>query len=220
MFHRGEFGCEEVSPRNHNHIKTRVSSVLPKDLAHHSFGAISLNGSPQLPGRRNTEPRNLQTVREGEERHEATVDLRSTVVDKLELSARPEPVTGWERLPHRISLLAYQPSVTAIHLGGQIARKRLELLILPYYSTVSRLRPLARRRFSTKRPFLVDMRTKNPCVRRRRRRFGWNVRFMSRPLRASPKSEPLMLAIASFDCQRHCAVDVELVLPHVFALPR
>ena len=38
--------------------------------------------------------------------------------------------------------------------------------------TASRLRPFARRRFSTVRPFLVAMRTRNPCVRRRRRRLG------------------------------------------------
>ena len=30
--------------------------------------------------------------------------------------------------------------------------------------TVKRLRPLARRRFSTRRPFFVLMRTRNPCV--------------------------------------------------------
>jgi hypothetical protein len=30
--------------------------------------------------------------------------------------------------------------------------------------TVRRLRPLARRRFSTRRPFFVLMRTRNPCV--------------------------------------------------------
>src|SRR5688572_2826844 len=38
--------------------------------------------------------------------------------------------------------------------------------------TARRLRPFARRRFSTVRPFLVAMRTRNPCVRRRRRRLG------------------------------------------------
>ncbi len=47
-----------------------------------------------------------------------------------------------------------------------------------YDETVRRLRPLARRRFRTSRPFFVLMRTKKPCVRLRRRRFGWNVRFM------------------------------------------
>jgi hypothetical protein len=36
--------------------------------------------------------------------------------------------------------------------------------------TVSRFRPLARRRFSTRRPFLVLMRTRNPCAV-----FRWRV---------------------------------------------
>jgi hypothetical protein len=51
---------------------------------------------------------------------------------------------------------------------------------IPCYDdeTVSRLRPLARRRFSTRRPFLVAIRVRNPCVFARWRRFGWKVRFM------------------------------------------
>lgn len=43
--------------------------------------------------------------------------------------------------------------------------------------TVNRLRPFARRRFRTSRPFFVLIRTRNPCVRFRRLIFGWNVRF-------------------------------------------
>ena len=38
--------------------------------------------------------------------------------------------------------------------------------------TVRRLRPFARRRFSTRRPFLVAIRTRNPCVRLRWRVLG------------------------------------------------
>jgi hypothetical protein len=38
--------------------------------------------------------------------------------------------------------------------------------------TVRRLRPLARRRFNTRRPFLVLMRTRNPCVFARWRVLG------------------------------------------------
>ena len=45
--------------------------------------------------------------------------------------------------------------------------------------TVRRLRPLARRRLSTSRPFFVLIRTRNPWVRLRLRRLGWNVRFMA-----------------------------------------
>ena len=47
--------------------------------------------------------------------------------------------------------------------------------------TVSRLRPFARRRFKTIRPFFVLIRTRKPCVRRRRRRLGWYVRFIENP---------------------------------------
>ena len=38
--------------------------------------------------------------------------------------------------------------------------------------TLRRFRPFARRRFRTRRPFFVLMRTRKPCVRRRRRLFG------------------------------------------------
>ena len=69
--------------------------------------------------------------------------------------------------------------------------------------TVSRFRPLARRRFRTSRPFFVLMRTRKPCVRRRRRRFGWNVRFMiADPL--SPEEsggETSIVAKALPECQ-------------------
>jgi hypothetical protein len=54
---------------------------------------------------------------------------------------------------------------------------------------VRRFRPLARRRLRTCRPFLVLIRTRNPWVFARRRRFGWNVRFMvSGPLQRSEQS--------------------------------
>jgi hypothetical protein len=45
--------------------------------------------------------------------------------------------------------------------------------------TASRFRPLARRRRSTFRPPFVFMRSRKPCVLARRRRLGWNVRFMT-----------------------------------------
>jgi hypothetical protein len=43
--------------------------------------------------------------------------------------------------------------------------------------TVSFLRPAARRRERTARPFLVSIRDRNPCVFARWRLFGWKVRF-------------------------------------------
>lgn len=49
----------------------------------------------------------------------------------------------------------------------------------PYAET--RRRPLLRRRLSRARPARVRMRARKPCLRLRRRTFGWYVRFMGRP---------------------------------------
>ena len=51
---------------------------------------------------------------------------------------------------------------------------------LPWRSseTVNFLRPLARRLASTRRPFLVAMRSRKPCLFTRRRLWGWNVLFI------------------------------------------
>ena len=45
--------------------------------------------------------------------------------------------------------------------------------------TLSRARPLARRAFRTRRPFLVRMRARNPWVRLRCRLLGWKVLFIT-----------------------------------------
>src|SRR5216683_7728628 len=79
---------------------------------------------------------------------------------------------------------------------GELARSAHSLL------TVRRLRPFARRRLRTRRPFFVLMRTRNPCVRLRWRVLGWNVRFpfmLGISLRS--ENEPTMLANAFGRCQ-------------------
>lgn len=46
----------------------------------------------------------------------------------------------------------------------------------------SRVRPLARRALRIARPARVLIRARNPCLRARRRVFGWKVRFTAAPL--------------------------------------
>ena len=48
----------------------------------------------------------------------------------------------------------------------------------PNAYTVRRLRPLARLRLITRRPFFVDMRFKKPCFLARLILLGWYVRFI------------------------------------------
>lgn len=50
--------------------------------------------------------------------------------------------------------------------------------LLERHATAIRFRPFARRSPSTFRPAAVLIRRRNPCVLRRRRLCGWNVRFM------------------------------------------
>src|ERR1700728_3938273 len=45
-----------------------------------------------------------------------------------------------------------------------------------------RLRPLARRRANTSRPFLVAIRARKPCRRARTSLLGWYVRFTVTPV--------------------------------------
>ena len=55
-----------------------------------------------------------------------------------------------------------------------------------------RFRPFCRRRFSTRRPPLVRIRTRKPWVFFRRRLLGWNVLFMTglpHPRKVDPQVE-------------------------------
>ena len=83
------------------------------------------------------------------------MDSDAPIVDLLELGAPADPFGG------------------AKYLGFQLSAVNSQLRA-PVYSllTVSRFRPFARRRFNTNRPFFVLIRTRNPCVRLRRRVFG------------------------------------------------
>jgi hypothetical protein len=70
------------------------------------------------------------------------VDPDASFIDPLELGTPANPF-GWAK-----ARIAYSPL------------------------TVRRFLPFARRRFNTRRPFLVLIRTRKPCVRFRRREFG------------------------------------------------
>jgi hypothetical protein len=64
-----------------------------------------------------------------------------------------------------------------------------------YLQALKRKRPFARRRFSTKRPFLVAMRARKPCLRLRLILLGWNVLFMAQKssLKTREIERPVMI---------------------------
>src|SRR5262249_9981013 len=127
-----------------------------KNLSNQSFRAVSLDRAAEFLRGGDAQPARSPRVREDEDRAEAAALSRALVVDLLEIGPPPDALlltkTHRPRLP--------------IQAGGHLFGLAYSEL------TVSRLRPLARRRFNTRRPFLVLIRTRNPCARTRRRLFG------------------------------------------------
>jgi len=120
--------------------------MTPEDLARESLGAISLDRTAKLSAGGDPQARHRTTIRGDKHRHESSGDSHTRRVRSLEIDAAPNP----------------------------FGRRQPERRQHGYCSsdTVRRLRPFARRLFSTIRPFFVAMRTLNPCVFFRRRVFG------------------------------------------------
>jgi hypothetical protein len=148
-FKDGEGSVEDLAFGDNDDIKTRRDVVMTENLSNQSFSPISLNGSAELLRRRDAQPADRPFVGQDEHGGEASVDADAALIDVLKFGAAADPFMRPE--PRQISVYS--------------------LL------TVRRLRPFARRRFSTSRPFFVLIRTKNPCVFAQWRVFGWNVRF-------------------------------------------
>lgn len=135
-------GLEELVAGNHHHVEPAGRLVLPKEFSDPALCPVATDSAAQAPGRHDSKPNDPQAVGENDEGHEPAVKPDSLAKDPLKFRAAPDPLV------------------------------RPECGRTDYDDTDSRLRPLARRRFSTSRPFLVLMRTRNPWVFRRRRRFG------------------------------------------------
>jgi hypothetical protein len=146
-FKGNQAGVEEFTFGDDDDIVARREFVTAKNLSNQSFSAISDNGAPQLSGDRYAQASYRALVRKQKHRGITPVNPAAALVHALELRASPNPLIAAE------------------------ARQNYSEL------TVRRLRPFARRRLSTRRPFFVAMRTRKPCVRARWRVFGWNVRL-------------------------------------------
>ncbi len=134
----------------------------PENLTNPTLCAVSDDGPAHFAGRNDAEPIPAQDIWGRHQRKEAGRNAAPAALHAIELISRSEPCRATKL--HR-------------HSAGRPPEPGCQDV-----ETVSRFRPFARRRFSTMRPFLVLMRTRNPWVRRRRRRLGWNVRFMRLPV--------------------------------------
>ncbi len=70
--------------------------VTTENLSNQSFSSISYNGSPELPGRRDAQPSDLERIGEDKDGAVATIDSDAPFVDLLELGAPADPFGGAE----------------------------------------------------------------------------------------------------------------------------
>jgi hypothetical protein len=174
-------GVKQFAFWHYDDVVPRPYLISTKNLSDQSFSSISLDGITEFSCGCDSEPGGTpRAANQHERRAESSVSTDAPCVDLLKFSTPVHPLRGTQ------------------------TRRRVHTI----YSelTVRRFRPLARRRFSTRRPFFVLIRTRNPCVRTRRRRFGWNVLlpFMLTPVAQRLTNEPTMLANASEECQSRC----------------
>jgi len=157
-FKAGEICGEKLASGHDDDIEAGIGLVAAEQLAGEALGSVADNGPPEFARRRDTESRPTRIragfASEHEHRHEAAVPLRAVLVDVLEVGPPADALVRLESLGH----------------AGFLRHRRLARR--DAYETVRRLRPLARRRFRTRRPFLVLMRSRKPCVLRRRLRLG------------------------------------------------
>jgi hypothetical protein len=141
-FNGAQAGVEHVSLRDDDDIEPISDFVSTKNLSNQSFSSISLNGTAELACRRNPQPADSSLIAQDEHGAVAAVESGTELVYLFVFGAPADAFVRPE---------AHQRSAATAY----------SLL------TVSRFRPLARRRFSTSRPFFVLIRTRNPCVRLR-----------------------------------------------------
>lgn len=151
-FKGAQAGVEQLPLRHDDDVDAWRKLVTTEDLSNQSFSSISLDRTAELSRRGDSKSSNRGRVPTCKERQVPTVHFRSTVIHGLVFDAAPNSLDAAEA--------SHEPST-----ASDAASFYLEL-------TVSRFRPLARRRFNTRRPFLVLIRTRNPCARALRRVFG------------------------------------------------
>jgi len=120
---------------------------MPENLSYQPFSPVPLYGVTKLFRCGDAEASLLPLVWQNEDGAETAIETEALFVHQLKIRPSSNPFvrteSGRSRHSHGYSLL-----------------------------TVKRLRPFARRRLRTRRPFLVLIRTRNPCVPARRRLFG------------------------------------------------
>jgi hypothetical protein len=144
----GEGRIEHFSARHEDDIQARGRFLLSEQFASQTLGPVPHNRGAELPSGRNAKPAPVAAVWRHEQGHEPARQPQAMLIRLLEFRSPPDAVLPGKALRHA-GVRCYRSS-----------------------ETVRRFLPFVRRRFSTMRPFFVDIRTRKPWVLLRRRVFG------------------------------------------------
>ena len=133
--------CIEQLDAGNDHDIHGLHPVLiqPENFSNQPFSPVSPDCSSDPAGRHDAEPVVRPVIRQDDRGHQAAIDSEPEFLNPLEFRTFPDVFYGAKPLNHDLTARAGRARYTA-----------------------SRLRPFARRRFNTRRPFFVLMRTRNP----------------------------------------------------------
>jgi hypothetical protein len=147
-FKAGEGRIEHFPARHDDDIQARRRFLLSEQLAGETLGPVPHDRGAEFPCGGNTQSTSFAAVWRYEQRHEPAGQPPAVLIRLLEFWSSSDAFVPGKALRHR-ALACYRSS-----------------------ETVRRFLPFVRRRFSTMRPFFVDIRTRKPCVLLRRRLLG------------------------------------------------
>lgn len=158
-----EGGIEHFPPRDDNGIEAHRDLVASEHFPSQPFRSVSIDRRSQFAGCRYSEPPCGEAVGNQKYGHVTTPNAKPGSISALELPPSTNSIRWHEPLSGHLQLrplpwVEPAPGSRAGHRTGGWAR----LTAHRSSATVKRLRPFARRRFSTIRPFLEDILTRNP----------------------------------------------------------
>jgi hypothetical protein len=145
----GKGRIEHFPARHDDDVESRWRFQSSEQLTGKTLGSVPHDSRTKLPGRCHTQPASGASVRGNEQCHEPAPQALSVLIRPFEFRTSSNPFVPGQALRHGDARWRYRSS-----------------------ETVRRFLPFVRRRFSTMRPFFVDIRTRKPCVLLRRRVLG------------------------------------------------
>lgn len=164
--------------QDHDVQTGKLLAVLPEGFPDNAFQSVSRHGKPAVfLGDGEPEPRDVSVIIRCQDRKHVVATAAGLFEHAIKRRGIRQAADSVKPVIGRITR-AYVRFAFAVcrRFFGSVYWRVSGVGCKAY--GVSCARPLARRRFNTRRPALVAILARNPCVRARFKMLGWNVRFM------------------------------------------